>query len=79
MTWEIKDLRRQRPPEESPLPPPEPTPEQLPRHALAARFTLADETFIPAEVRREMVQAGLVDEETWLSWRRLMTRGVYEL
>lgn len=47
--------------------------------ASAAPFIVVDETapqMLPLPVRRELHDAGLVDDATWMRWRRAMTRGI---
>jgi hypothetical protein len=54
------------------------TPALMPRHERAAQFLTRQEEATPPLLRREMLQAGLIDDRTWQRLRQLMTRGVYE-
>jgi len=78
VTWDVRDLgkttRQGLEPE-----PVVALPAQMPRTERAERLLLLTEETMPAETRRDLLQAGLVDDVTWGVWRRLATRGVYEL
>jgi hypothetical protein len=79
MTWNAKDLPKTWPPAAGdPLPPSSPTAAATPRVALAAELadTRADDWTPSPELRRELAQAGLIDETTWAATRRLLTRGL---
>jgi hypothetical protein len=86
MTWNSKDLGKPTATADPLAPPaggipgqaPAPTPEATPRVALAAFLAdapAADWTPSP-EQRRELTQAGLIDDATWAAYRRLLTRGL---
>jgi len=82
MTWHARDLGK---PAASPGniintadDIPQPALAATPRVALAAQLAAepeADWTPSP-ELRRELAHAGLIDDQTWAAYRRLLTRGL---